>query len=462
MEESTEKYTVYNGRIVTPETIKQLKNHAIVHVVDRLLGGGKKKGQKKQDKGETSPSESDAFADMFLELIWKDSRQGNSFFQTLMQLDEGVAQETIDVMKQAIAAEAESFGIRDLPFEAVERWIQENRQATKHAAKAQQDRESQEQERTIQEAKRREHDVEKFKEEQRQIMMEKERQARQKREHHKKEAEKQQEMNMKEMKIRFGRYHGRAFESIYQEDRNYCRWVQDVETGNSAVIEFKNFIKARDEQWEEECRERKRIELEREMRIEENRRAAETEAKEKERIMKQIRRAEMENGKMEDNHNTDDNAKNFTTEAQGSKARADDLTTEAKGSKAKADNFTTEAKGSKAKADDLTREEKNDNARADDLATEAEDKKARTEESRGKSEAATREDTIEITTKTTTKVNEQGGEFPFTLGREIPRNEVKVIVSQRTETGIQTSVTGHEMGEQWENYWRNDNWGKRF
>ena len=381
MEESTEKYTVYNGRIVTPETIKQLKNHAVVHVVDRLQGGGKKKGQKKQDKGETSSSESDAFADMFLELIRKDSRQGNSFFQTLMQLDEGVAQETIDVMKQAIAAESESFGIRDLPFEAVERWIQENRQATKHAAKAQQDRESQEHERTIQEAKRREHDVEKFKEERRQIMMEKERQARQKREHHRKEAEKQQEMNMKEMKIRFGRYHGRAFESIYQEDRNYCRWVQDVETGNPAVIEFKNFIKARDEQREEECRERKRIELEeREMRIEENRRAAETEAKEKERIMKQIRRAEMENGKMEDNHNTDDNAKNFTTEAQGSKARADDL----------------------------TREEKNDNARADDLATEAEDNKARTEESRGKSEAATREDTIEITTKTTTKVNEQG------------------------------------------------------
>ena len=117
-----------------------------------------------------------------------------------------------------------------------------------------------------------------------------------------------------------------------------------------------------------------------------------------------------------------------------------------------AKNFTTEAKGSKAKADDLTREGKNDNTRADDLATEAEDNKARTEESRGKSEAATRDDTIEITTKTTTMGNEQGREFPFTLGREIPRNEVKMIVSQRTGTGIQTSVTGHEMGEQWENY----------
>ena len=85
MEESIEKYTIYNGRIVTPETIKHLKNHAFVHVVDRLQGGGKKKGLKEQDKVETSSSESDAFADMFIELIpkGKDSQQGNSFFQTL-------------------------------------------------------------------------------------------------------------------------------------------------------------------------------------------------------------------------------------------------------------------------------------------------------------------------------------------------------------------------------------------
>ena len=66
------------------------------------------------------------------------------------------------------------------------------------------------------------------------------------------------------------------------------------------MIEFRNFIKARNEQWEEQCREQKRIELEeREARIEENRRAAEAEAREKERIMKQIRRAEMENERLD-------------------------------------------------------------------------------------------------------------------------------------------------------------------
>ena len=131
------------------------------------------------------------------------------------------------------------------------------------------------------------------------------------------DAEKQQETNMKEMRIRFGRNHGRDCETIYQEDRNYCQWVLDVETGNLTVIEFRNFIKARNEQELEEG----------EARIEESRRTVEAEAREKERIMKQIRRAEMENERLEsrDNNNArdDNDTKNFTTDAKGSKARAD-------------------------------------------------------------------------------------------------------------------------------------------
>ena len=97
--------------------------------------------------------------------------------------------------------------------------------------------------------------------------------------------------------------------------------------------------------------------------------------------MKQIRRAEMEYERLEnsDNHNTrdDNDTKNFTAEAKGSKARADSLTTETKGSKARADDLTTEAKGGKARA----------------------------EENSNKSEAAT------------AMINEQGREFPFTMGR---------------------------------------------
>ena len=46
----------------------------------------------------------------------------------------------------------------------------------------------------------------------------------------------------------------------------------------------------------------------------------------------------------------------------------------------------------------------------------------------------------------TEMINEQGGEFPFAMGSEFPRNEVKMIISQRTETGIQTSETEHKSG----------------
>ena len=59
-------------------------------------------------------------------------------------------------------------------------------------------------------------------------------------------------------------------------------------------------------------------------------------------------------------------------------------------------------------------------------------------------------------------IHEQGEEFPFVVGREIPRNEIRMVINQRTEAGIQTSETGQRVGEQWESQWRNTNWRKRF
>ena len=132
----------------------------------------------------------------------------------------------------------------------------------------------------------------------------------------------------------------------------------------------------------------------------------------------------MENERLEetDNHNAKDN--NDTT----AEARADDSTTEEKGGKAKADDFTTEETGNKA--------------RADFLAIEAKGNKARTEEDSNRHEAAAE------------MIHEQREEFPFVMGREIPRNEIRMVINQRTETGIQTSETGQRVGEQWESQWR--------
>ena len=195
------------------------------------------------------------------------------------------------------------------------------------------------------------------------------------------------------------------------------------------MIEFRNFIKARNEQWEEQCREQKRIELEeRETRIEDNRQAAVAEAREKERTMKQIRRAEMEDERLEEADNHDVKDDNDTT----AETRADDSTTEEKGGKAKADDFTTEETGGRA--------------RVDYLATEANGSKARIEEDSDRHEAAAE------------MIHEQREEFPFVMGREIPRNEIRMVTDQRTERGMQTSETGQRVGEQWESQWRNNNW----
>ena len=88
------------------------------------MGGGKKKGQKKQAKEETmSSSESDALQDMFMSLMKQDDDKGNSMFRTMMQLHDEMVQEAQSNMKQAFAENGKKFGMQKLSFEAVERWI---------------------------------------------------------------------------------------------------------------------------------------------------------------------------------------------------------------------------------------------------------------------------------------------------------------------------------------------------
>ena len=168
---------VYDGKIMTPGSIKQLKNHTIVRIIDRMMGRGKKKGQKKQNKEETtSSSESDASQDMFICLMKQDDDKGNSVFRTMTQLDDELIQEAMNNMRQAFEENSEKFGMEKLSFEAVEQCgYTKNRNSAQQAIKAQQ-------EKAMPEAERREQEVRRFKEDQKQIMIEKERQAREKRE----------------------------------------------------------------------------------------------------------------------------------------------------------------------------------------------------------------------------------------------------------------------------------------
>ena len=88
MEENSGKYVVYDGKIITPGSIKQLKNHNIVRIVDIMMGGGRKKQKKQNKEGPTSSSESDALQDMFITLMKQDDEEGNSIFKAMTQLDD--------------------------------------------------------------------------------------------------------------------------------------------------------------------------------------------------------------------------------------------------------------------------------------------------------------------------------------------------------------------------------------
>ena len=58
-DESSHVYVVYGGRIMTPEAINRLKDDAIVRVVDRMMGGGRKKQAAPRNKGGSDMSATD-------------------------------------------------------------------------------------------------------------------------------------------------------------------------------------------------------------------------------------------------------------------------------------------------------------------------------------------------------------------------------------------------------------------
>ena len=49
---NSDVYVVHGGKIMIPGAIGHLRNNAIVHVVDKMPGGGKKKGPESQVKSE--------------------------------------------------------------------------------------------------------------------------------------------------------------------------------------------------------------------------------------------------------------------------------------------------------------------------------------------------------------------------------------------------------------------------
>ena len=119
-----------------------------------------------------------------------------------------------------------------------------------------------------------------------------------------------------EMKVGLGRYMGRTCESVCKEDPNYCEGVKKMDTEKGAIIEFQEFMKMYDEEWEDERREAKRRELrEREAKLEENRKTAESGMEERKLVLQQTRDmvagmdAELKSGRAASRRDDDDEAR---------------------------------------------------------------------------------------------------------------------------------------------------------
>ena len=63
---SNEVQVVHGGKIMNPGAIGHLRSNAIVHVLDKISGGGKKKGQRKSNH---SPSDQGVSADLIEQVL---------------------------------------------------------------------------------------------------------------------------------------------------------------------------------------------------------------------------------------------------------------------------------------------------------------------------------------------------------------------------------------------------------
>ena len=266
-------YVVYDRKIVSPRAIRYLKSHAIVHVIDKLTGGGKKKNQRKMDQIQndhsgSSSSEADVFSELLEKCGWSDE-----LYQAMLKVDDDTIQKMINKMRHI--QEVDAGTNREAAIDTFQRMAKEHRQRARHqqeeaaqeAARRQKQEEmtkgKDQQEKSLEEKEERTQEVGHGKRQDGAIK-EKEQQEQGKSEERVGEEETRHQNPRSEVKIGFWRYMGKTCGSIYKEDPGYCEWVSKLDTPNKAIIEFQGFI-------EEEGREAKRRELrEREAKLEEN------------------------------------------------------------------------------------------------------------------------------------------------------------------------------------------------
>ena len=127
-------YAVHGGRVMDSKAIEQLKDEAIVHVVDKMPGGGKKKSTKKSSPIDQSTPASSSDADAIFELMDANSKMGRKGWNEgligkMLELDDD---ETADMLRKLRSSIHASTGRDPEPaLEGLKRFLCERKQAMK-------------------------------------------------------------------------------------------------------------------------------------------------------------------------------------------------------------------------------------------------------------------------------------------------------------------------------------------
>ena len=95
-------------RIMKPKRIDQLRSNAVVHVVNKMPGGGRKKDRRKTTQADQNSTEkSSSEVDMAFAVMEADSRSGGNgwnenLIQKMMELDHEAIEDIMEKLKNRI------------------------------------------------------------------------------------------------------------------------------------------------------------------------------------------------------------------------------------------------------------------------------------------------------------------------------------------------------------------------
>ena len=100
-------YAVRGGKILTPKIIEQLESNAFVQVVDRVMGGGKKKKMNVEESDHSATDKSSTETDAVFEAFDRCSRTGTGgrsaeMTEAMLEMDDEMAEGNVKEVKKQL------------------------------------------------------------------------------------------------------------------------------------------------------------------------------------------------------------------------------------------------------------------------------------------------------------------------------------------------------------------------